>query len=50
MPGRISASTTPAIDDSCAILIQKFSYVFLEDLRFLGTLAAEMKRPSAPPH
>jgi hypothetical protein len=50
MPGRTSGSTTPAIDGSCAILIQKFSYVFLEDVRFLGRLAAEMKRTSAPPH
>jgi hypothetical protein len=50
MLGRISGSTTPAIDDCCAILIQKFSYVFLEDVRFLGRLAAEMKGTSAPSH
>jgi hypothetical protein len=50
MPGRTSASTAPAIDDSCAILIQTFSYVLLEGLRFLGRLAAEMKKTSAPPH
>src|SRR5260370_40711 len=41
MPGRTSASTAPAIDKCCAILIQKLSYGFLEDVRFLGRLAAE---------